>query len=489
MQKILKDYIINAYGIDNFQNIINENGLKYFYSENNHNMQFILNKANVILLQNELLRICKIFKEEKINYITFKGSILANKLYSNIYMRVFGDIDIYVFPKHFEKALNLLLNDGYSLKYIDGFFNPHHIALKKGKITVELHKHIFNPSININETYLLNNIADIEINKNTITTFTTTATILHLLYHLYMDTYYIFESFKNIIINKKINAKRFLYRAYEIVLFSEKYFKEIQWNEIIDDIKTQNLRIIFKKIILDILEIFPNAFPKTFTDTVLNLNYVPDSRDVICNYISKSSKSNPYGAISEYVDRNWYVHNNIFINIGESFELKKDNNLTNSEMNCKVDTQKIENGILLKFTVFDKDVYISEPDNYDTHTTSGIHLLLCGTENYFYDSVFIFPKTINNKNKTIACNVLNDSSVVLDKNLLKSEFKQIPNGYAVTVTLTTEFLNKNNIKKYFYLGLVIPYCNSKNKRRVDEIILSEINTEWYNPTYFAKINL
>lgn len=60
-------------------------------------------------------------------------------------------------------------------------------------------------------------------------------------------------------------------------------------------------------------------------------------------------------------------------------------------------------------------------------------------------------------------------------------------GYIITATLTEKFIIENNLKDYFYMGVVVSDCNTKYKKRINEIVLSKTKSEWYNPTDFAKI--
>lgn len=59
-------------------------------------------------------------------------------------------------------------------------------------------------------------------------------------------------------------GKPFLHRAYEIALFSEKYSGKIDLETIEADLRRQKLRAIFGRMIFDIAEIFPEAFPDSF---------------------------------------------------------------------------------------------------------------------------------------------------------------------------------------------------------------------------------
>ena len=53
----------------------------------------------------------------------------------------------------------------------------------------------------------------------------------------------------------------------------------------------------------------------------------------------------------------------------------------------------------MDFMVSNNDFFISNIDNYDTQASDGVHLLLCGTEKYSYNSIFFFPKKLTEKLK------------------------------------------------------------------------------------------
>lgn len=73
--------------------------------------------------------------------------------------------------------------------------------------------------------------------------------------------------------------------------------------------------------------------------------------------------------------------------------------------------------------------------------------------------------------------------------IIKTEFSKTENDYAITATLSNKFLKENNLNSYLYMGLVISDCSSETHRRKNQLILSEEDSQWYNPTYFAKIDM
>lgn len=229
--------------------------------------------------QKALLQICSVLIQQNIPYITLKGIALAHILYDDFASRNIGDLDIYVSPEHFESALNTLYKLNYEAIDKITIYNKHHVALHNGKIIVELHKNILNPSLEICEAYMLSHMENIEIDKYQVVTLDKTASLLHLLYHLYTDVLLACYNIYPVFLNTNISGtKRFLFRAYEIALFSEKYSDEIHWEHIIEDIKCQKLNFVFKKTMHDILHIFPEAFPNSFVETVYNIKYIEDRK-------------------------------------------------------------------------------------------------------------------------------------------------------------------------------------------------------------------
>lgn len=496
-------YLSNNYSICDTLDLLRKNSLYYKFAdkfveqrtgekEKKLMLNRVLNSFNMVVA-------CNIFsdiKKNNIEYIAFKGFVLSQILYDRPNERACGDIDFFVKPQYFDKVYLYLIEEGFSLLYENGMSNQHHVVLKKGKIGLELHRNLFNPMIGIDEDFLRKSLQLCTINNCEIKTFNLTASILHLIYHLYMDTYMATGSLYNIFTNKSIpKAGRFLYRAYEIALFSEKYFNDINWRDIENDIVKQSLRIIFKKMIFDILEIFPEAFPESFVQTVCNLNYVNDERDYLYKYFIKSNINNSNNfdvLLIDYINNNWESRreNNIHKKVGENISLvKKSSNEIYKDLSCDITTEKTIEGLKIVFRVSNDDFYISDIEDYNTQTSDGVHLLLCGTEQYSYNSIFLFPKKIDGEIKVIVCDVLNKRNEVLGDNLIKADFSKTENDYTITAILSNKFLKENYLSSYLYMGLVISDCSSETHCRKNELILSEKSSEWYNPTYFAKIDI
>ncbi len=474
---------------DKFGNLFEEFTSEDYVEINN-------NRKRSLAYKYELKKVCNLFVQSQIVFFIFKGAILSVLLYGNAMSRVSNDIDIYVDNDNYDKALLLLKKNGFKLKSRAELKNEHHaVMIKNSSIVLELHKKIYNPMINIDEIYLKSNLQLCDFYNQQIPTFNITATLLHLLYHFYMDIYPLVDYF--IFYKKILETGRFLCRAYEIALFSEKYYKEIIWDDIQKDIKHQKLHVIFKKMILDILNAFPNAFPESFIHTILQKEYTVDKSRYMANYLLNTmdiiEEKVVNRVLCKYVDDNWNIRKerNIHKKIGESFKIAKNFASTKSqeELCCQIETKKLSDGIELTFSVSDDDLYISATYEYDTMTSDGVHLILCGTEEYSYNSIFLFPKAVSGEIKVVPCNVFNNANIVLDENLMRTAFVKNKEGYSITTFFSNKFIKDNHIDNYFYMGVVISDCSRIVKQRTREVILSEIGDEWYNPIYFAKIEI
>lgn len=466
-------------------------------TEKNDYMQCITkNKLFEIHKRAEIKKIQELFCQNNIKAIFFKGSILADLMYEKFYYRESGDIDLWIAPTQFNLALESLYSLGYSLYYENTLENEHHAVLKNNKFIVELHRKVLSPTAKIDETYLLSNIMDVNILNVNIATFSITATVLHLLYHLYMDYCLSYYNLCLAIINKQIpTIARFLYRAYEISLFIERYYDDINWKEIENDIRKQKLRIRFYNLILDILEIFPDIFPDDFIEMISNLNYIYAENDTLCKYMIKSEskieKEKIEKALCNFIDDNWYLRKDRNIHeknqkISHIYIQKKDD-AGIQVLECKTTCEKSCNGLKFVFKVSDDDFYFSDNNSFDTQASDGVHLILCGTErgNYSYNSIFFFPKIVEEQSVAIAYDCL--KNIELDDSVVKVDFEKFDRDYIITAIFKPEFLRKNYIDNYCYVGIVISDCSSSTKIRRQVLILSEEDSQWFNPAYYAKI--
>jgi hypothetical protein len=70
-----------------------------------------------LFLTAELLKLRELFATQEIDFIAFKGPILANALYDNLALRLFRDLDLLVHRRDIPRIQALLRANGYSAQY------------------------------------------------------------------------------------------------------------------------------------------------------------------------------------------------------------------------------------------------------------------------------------------------------------------------------------------------------------------------------------
>ncbi len=105
---------------------------------------FIGNAKNNLLMLGELFKILNLFDKEGINIIPYKGPLLAISVYKNLALRLFDDLDIFVYKNDVLKIKKTLISNGYiSQIQLKGF---------KEKLYLNFHRdyQFFNPMNHIN---------------------------------------------------------------------------------------------------------------------------------------------------------------------------------------------------------------------------------------------------------------------------------------------------------------------------------------------------
>lgn len=97
--------------------------------------QIIFNNK-LLYLQQQLL---ELMKENDIPVVILKGAA-ASMYYPRPELRTMGDIDFMVLPKDFDRAYQVMLEDGYTLQYEKDFVR-YHYTLQKNDAEFELHRY------------------------------------------------------------------------------------------------------------------------------------------------------------------------------------------------------------------------------------------------------------------------------------------------------------------------------------------------------------
>jgi hypothetical protein len=90
-----------------------------------------------LFMTGELIRLISLLGRAGITAVPFKGPVLAEKLYGNLALRVFGDLDVLIHPRDRERVKALLTADGYQ-----PHFHPdsaYQFVKASSKVVVEVH--------------------------------------------------------------------------------------------------------------------------------------------------------------------------------------------------------------------------------------------------------------------------------------------------------------------------------------------------------------
>lgn len=82
---------------------------------------------------------------------------------------------------------------------------------------------------------------------------------------------------------------------------------------------------------------------------------------------------------------------------------------------------------------------------------------------------------------------MNDVNKVLNDDFVTTQFQKTDSDYTITAIFSNKFIEKHHLNSYFYMVMVISDCSSETQYRKNQLILSEEDSQWYNPIYFAKI--
>ena len=164
-------------------------------------ISWVIKQEEFYSMQDEITRL---FNENKIKHIYFKGSIIS-KLYDDPSVRTRGDIDLYVENSKFELARKVLMDNGF--EHLDKEEdNLHHVTYEKNGISVELHYRMFDADAKKSWNNLFSNPLENAINvMDSLYEFTPTYHFIYCLMHFalhlrigagiryILDFYYLFK--------------------------------------------------------------------------------------------------------------------------------------------------------------------------------------------------------------------------------------------------------------------------------------------------------
>jgi len=175
----------------NLQKISKDTTNKQLLTKLQSNYKSIAKKN--ILMSAELLKIAKLLNQENIPYLAFKGPTLAQLAYDDITMRQFGDLDILVHHDNWQDGCIVLEKNGYK-DLLNLKTQQKNVWNKKAKeinlfnekksIYIDLQRYIFDDDYPLKFNYnLFGDKWNIEIQKNTISTFSKETLLIYLTIH------------------------------------------------------------------------------------------------------------------------------------------------------------------------------------------------------------------------------------------------------------------------------------------------------------------
>lgn len=123
---------------------------------------FHTNALYNIYLSQELLQLVKLFEQNNITAVPFKGAILAASAYGSLELRQYSDIDFLVKEDDFLIATDLLIDRGFDLD-VEVPWEYH--LVKKNFCSIDLHRFIVpqHLSCSLNSDYIWNNLDSLDL--------------------------------------------------------------------------------------------------------------------------------------------------------------------------------------------------------------------------------------------------------------------------------------------------------------------------------------
>lgn len=120
------EYVLNIAGRNGLLPLLSRNLLKYFRDRLPAEIDERLasfyqsNAQGNLYLSFKLTEVVKLLEDNGIPVLSFKGPTLAIQAYGDPALRHYVDLDILVQPRHFDRAIELLLNNGYQSEISSG---------------------------------------------------------------------------------------------------------------------------------------------------------------------------------------------------------------------------------------------------------------------------------------------------------------------------------------------------------------------------------
>lgn len=157
---------------DNFRDFIPSTTLDQLQEK------FYANVGHNLTLASELLKILELLTAHNIPVITFKGPVLAISAYANLSLRQVSDLDLLVEEKNFQKAVDLLVSQGYQLTVQVPW--ECHLTTENSFSSIDLHRQIVpkHLSCSLSPNYAWNHLKSLSFFEKKVPTLTPEACLL-----------------------------------------------------------------------------------------------------------------------------------------------------------------------------------------------------------------------------------------------------------------------------------------------------------------------
>ncbi len=235
----------------------------------------------------ELVKVMKLFKDNDIRAISVKGPALAYEIYGSISLRTSHDIDIFVNPVQFEKAIKLLISTGYkSLENFDTIdetmkklilSNNHHLSFKSPSgVLIELHhrlhsKEVLSKDFSLDFDGLWENHREYSLQGNAVNVLGFDDNFLFLVYHGSKHAWF---------------RLKWIVDIYYIVLE-----KEMDWNSIIHKFDKKGSLHMLGQTLLLLDTLFGYQIPEELKDISENSTLAKKLHDIALEIIEETDEN------------------------------------------------------------------------------------------------------------------------------------------------------------------------------------------------------
>jgi hypothetical protein len=203
--------------------------------------------AKNTLLLNELEKILSILTECGVKVMLLKGGALVQKVYPDISLRPMTDIDLMVHPNNLRIATRTLKKSGYNEQK-----STYHVVFWGGpaeRVVVELHWNLMNSNLrspdDVNWIW-----SDASFGKNA--------------YSLRLEKELLFLV-GHLLIQHNNPSPRLIW-LYDLYLFLEKYYYDLDW----DFINSNSVILGWRQVLADSIQICTDYFPSNIAQLALN---------------------------------------------------------------------------------------------------------------------------------------------------------------------------------------------------------------------------